>query len=152
MNWGVCANPNCGKSLRGRKADTVYCSGACRSAASRARRAAASAAPVPAGDDVSIGDLAGQVRRMLGMLASRTQLTPGEARWCEQSRRVLADGPLLERLERAEITLTRAQVALMHAVITACLADHGVDASDPEVGARVAGRIREIAAAGDDSA
>jgi hypothetical protein len=88
------------------------------------------------------------VRALLVALTSgRTELTAAQARWCEQARRTLADAPLIERLERAEIAFSQREGALIARIITTCLADNGIDARDPAIGADVARRIREIVAA-----
>lgn len=94
------------------------------------------------------GDLATTVRQLLALLTDgRTELSPAEARWAEQARRVLADPGLLDRLERVRAQLTKADGRLLHRIMLAILGDFGVRADDPRIPEIVPRRIREIAAA-----
>ena len=138
----------CGKPLRGRRSDTRYCSASCKQAARRARGdttglpAGGVAAPNGNGNGHGSGDLtelAARVRRTLAVLADgRATLSAGEARWCEQTRRLLSDSALIERLESAEVRIAQRHGAIIAKIITVVLADFGIDVADAEVGPAVA--------------
>jgi hypothetical protein len=151
MNPGKCER--CQKRLHGRRSDARFCSAACAQAFRRASRygsgvVATTNGDAPAAGTGELAELAARLRRMLLVLADGpAALTVAQARWIELTRRVLSDLPLIERLERVQIELSKAGGEVLAAMICRCLEDNGVNSRDPEVRDGVARRIREMVAA-----